>query len=84
MSPPALRFRSSQWSITGRSSERASSIARRITRAFITGRPSSEIATIPACFIDPMSANSSPALFLVMAPIGKTFVIACCLARSTM
>ena len=38
----------------------ANSIARRITRAFITGRPSSEIATAPACFIEPIAASSSP------------------------
>jgi hypothetical protein len=37
-------------------------MARRITRAFITGRPSSEIATAPACTIDPIAASSSPAL----------------------
>ena len=32
MSPPALRLRSSQWSMTGRSRARAYSMARRITR----------------------------------------------------
>ena len=84
MSPPALRFRSSQWSITGRSSDRANSMARRITRAFITGWPSSEMATIPAFFIDPIAASSSPALPLVIAPIGNTLVGADFLARSMM
>ena len=59
--------------MTGRSSDRANSMARRITRAFITGRPSSEIATIPAFFIDPRAANSSPLLPFVIAPIGNTF-----------
>ena len=42
-------------------------MARRITRAFITGRPSSEMATAPACFMDPIAASSSPALPLVIA-----------------
>ena len=59
-------------------------MARRITRAFITGRPSSEIATAPAAFIAPMAASSSPALPLVMAPIGKTLTTARLRARSTM
>ena len=59
-------------------------MARRITRAFITGRPSSEMATTPAAFIDPMAANSSPALFLVIAPMGNTFVTANLRARSMM
>ena len=54
---------------------RANSMARRITRAFITGRPSSEMATTPACFIEPMAANSSPALPFVMAPMGNTLTI---------
>ena len=56
---------------------RANSMARRITRAFITGRPSSEIATAPACFMEPMAASSSPALPLVIAPIGNTLTTAC-------
>jgi len=34
------------------------------------GRPSSEMATTPASFMDPMAASSSPALSLVMAPMG--------------
>ena len=71
MSPPALRCRSSQWLITGIPRLRADSMARRITRAFITGRPSSEMATAPAFFMDPIAASSSPALPLVIAPIGK-------------
>ena len=70
--------------MTGRSSERANSMARRITRAFITGLPSSEMATMPAFFIDPMAASSSPALPLVMAPMGKTLTTANFFARSTM
>ena len=51
-------------------------MARRMTRAFITGRPSSEMATTPAAFMDPMAESSSPALFLVMAPMGNTLVTA--------
>ncbi len=84
MSPPALKCRSSQWLITGIPKLRANSIARRITRAFITGRPSSEIATAPASFIEPMAASSSPALPFVIAPIGNTFTTACRRAFSMM
>ena len=51
-------------------------MARRITRAFITGRPSSEMATAPAAFMAPMAASSSPALPLVMAPMGNTLTTA--------
>ena len=51
-------------------SDAANSIARRMTRAFITGLPSSEIATMPAFFIEAMDASSSPALSFVIAPIG--------------
>ena len=61
---------------------RANSMARRITRAFITGRPSSEIATAPAAFIAPMAASSSPALPLVMAPMGNTLTQRACCARA--
>ena len=57
-------------------------MARRMTRAFITGRPSSEIATTPAAFIEPMAASSSPSLPLVMAPIGNTFTIGDAVARA--
>jgi hypothetical protein len=59
--------------------ERApTSMARRITRAFITGRPSSEMATMPAARMEPMAASSSPALPLVMAPMGNTLTTATC------
>ena len=51
-------------------------MARRITREFITGRPSSEMATTPAACMAPISANCSPLLSFVMAPIGKTFTAA--------
>ena len=47
-------------------------MARRITRAFITGRPSSEMATMPASRMEPMAASSSPRLPFVMAPMGNT------------
>ncbi len=53
-------------------------MARRMTRAFMTGRPSSEIATMPASRMEPMAASSSPRLPLVMAPIGKTLTLATC------
>src|SRR5580658_6188649 len=59
-------------------------MARRITRAFITGSPSSEMATAPASFMPPMAASSSPALPLVMAPMGKTLTIALRRARSAL
>jgi hypothetical protein len=59
-------------------------MARRMTRAFITGRPSSLIATAPAAFIAPIADNSSPALPLVMAPMGYTLTSALLRARSTM
>ena len=49
-------------------------MARRITRAFITGRPSSESATTPAFFMEPISASASPAPPLVMQPMGNTLV----------
>ena len=51
---------------------------------FITGFPSSEIATIPASFMDPMAANSSPRLPFVMAPMGYTFTGDVSLARCRM
>ena len=48
----------------------AVSMARRITRAFITGRPSSETPTQPAAFRSPISAICSPFEPRVTAPIG--------------
>ena len=42
-------------------------MARRMTRAFMTGFPSSEIATTPAAFIEAIAASSSPALPFVIA-----------------
>ena len=55
-----------------------------MTRAFITGSPSSLIPTAPAAFMAPMAASSSPALPLVMAPMGNTLTSALLRARSTM
>jgi len=55
-----------------------------MTRAFITGRPSSDTATAPAFFIEPIAASASPAQPAVMAPIGNTLTRACRLARSMM
>ena len=49
---------------------RAYSIARRISSAFITGRPSSETATQPASFSSPISASVSPASPFEIAPTG--------------
>ena len=48
-------------------------MARRITREFITGRPSSEMATAPAAFMLPMAASSTPSLPFVMAPMGTNY-----------
>ncbi len=44
--------------------------------------PSSVIATTPACPSEPIGANSSPAIFFEMAPVGKTFTQAVAAARS--
>jgi hypothetical protein len=41
-------------------------MARRMMRAFLTGRPSPLMATAPAAFMAPMADSSSPALPLVM------------------
>ena len=84
MSPPRLRFKSSQWSMTVRPNDDAYCIARRMTREFITGKPSSEMATTPAACMAPISANCSPSQSFVMAPIGKTLMGAYRRARSTM
>ncbi len=58
--------------------------ARRISSAFMTGLPSSEMATHPAPTNSPISANSSPLLPLVMAPMGKTCTAPSRRARSMM
>ena len=59
-------------------------MARRMTRELATGWPSSESATAPAAFMAPMADSSSPALPLVMAPMGNTLTAAELRARSTM
>src|SRR4026208_1791437 len=53
------------------SNARAYSIARRITRLFITGFPSSEIATQPARRKSPIPASSFPSAPFLIAPDGK-------------
>jgi len=45
-------------------------------------RPSSVIATTPACASEPIGASSSPAIFFEIAPVGKTFTHATSAARS--
>ena len=57
---------------------RAYSSARRIRPAFITGRPSSVTATMPAAFSSPISASASPLSPLEIAPTGKTRATAAC------
>ena len=69
---PANSELSSQWSITGKSSARQYSITCRKSFAVAMGRPSSETATIPACFIAAISASASPLLPIDAAPIGHT------------
>ena len=51
---------------------------------FCTQWPSSVMATTPARLSEPMGASSSPAMFLVMAPVTKTLTTPCCAARSWM
>ena len=55
---------------------RAYSSARRITSGFWMQCPSSVSATMPALCIEPMGASSSPAIPLVIAPLGKTLITA--------
>ncbi len=49
---------------------RAYSSARRMSSAFITGRPSSETATQPASRSSPISASDSPLSPFEIAPTG--------------
>ena len=60
----------------------AYSSARRMTSGFWMQWPSSVSATMPALCIEPMGASSSPAMPLVIAPVGKTFTHASALAFS--
>src|SRR6516162_7168109 len=61
---------------------RAYSTARRINSWFWMQWPSSVVATTPARLNEPISASSSPAIFLEIAPVGKTFTHAASAARS--
>ncbi len=70
MAPPADSVRSSQCCTTVSPNVRAYSIARRISSAFITGRPSSDTATQPASLSSPISASVSPARPFEIAPTG--------------
>src|SRR5487761_192020 len=48
------------------------------------GWPSSETATMPACFMAAISAMASPLLPTLAAPMGQTRTLAVALARSRM
>ena len=84
MSPPALRFRSSQcWmsrQLEGPGGfQGAAHHARVHHRTAVVGD-----GHAPAFFMEPISASASPALSLVMEPTGNTLTTAWRLARSTM
>ncbi len=70
MTPAPVRVKSSACWMTGMRKCWAYIRARRISSAFITGLPSSEIARTPARTISPISASSSPSSPLLMAPMG--------------
>ncbi len=74
---------SSSWTTTGSENIDAYSRARRMRLPFTTGLPSSEIATIPSAFIEPISASSTPLRPFETAPIGKTRTAAVSRARRT-
>jgi len=61
---------------------RAYSTARRISSLFCTQRPSSVIATTPACLSEPIGASSSPIRPFEIVPVGNTFTHATSAARS--
>ena len=84
ITPPAASDGSSQWSITGKPSERQYSITWRINFAVAMGLPSSLTATIPASCIAAISASASPLLPMEAAPMGQTRTCAAAAARSTM
>ncbi len=73
--PPADSPVSSQWLITSMLKSFAYSIASLMRPLFITGLPSSEIATHPASFSSPISARASPFSSLLTAPTGYTFTM---------
>ena len=70
MTPPPVRVRSSACWMTGTPKCWAYIRARRISSAFITGLPSSEIARTPARTISPISASSSPSSPLLIGADG--------------
>ena len=84
MTPLPVRCASSACWMTGMRKSVEYSSARRISSAFMTGWPSSEMATQPAPINSPISASSSPRCPLVMAPMGKTWAAPSRRARSMM
>src|SRR5262249_9656332 len=72
IAPPADRPRSSACCTTGSPKVAAYSSARRIRPDDMTGRPSSDTATMPASRISPISASASPRTPCEMAPTGRT------------
>ena len=84
ITPPSHRCSSSSCAMTGRSKSRVYSSARRMSPASITGRPSSDTATMPARCISPISASRSPSSPSDSAPIGCTRAPPASAARSRM
>src|SRR3989338_1129470 len=76
IAPPAERYASSQWEMTGTPNCRAYSRARRMMSARMTGLPSSEKATAPSAKQRPISASASPLSPFVMAAIGRRLTAA--------
>ena len=83
MTPAPTSEGSSSWTTTGRSNIDAYSSARRMRLPFTIGFPSSETATIPSAFIEPISASSSPLRPFETAPIGNTRTAPVSRARRT-
>src|SRR3989338_367517 len=83
IAPPAERYASSQWEMTGTPNCRAYSRARRMVSARMTGLPSSEKATAPSAKQRPISASASPLSPFVMAAIGRTLTTASFFALAT-
>ncbi|OQC48766.1 MAG: hypothetical protein BWX58_01009 [Deltaproteobacteria bacterium ADurb.Bin026] len=69
---PFERSSSSQWDIAGMLNSFAYSSAFRNVSEFLIDLPSSDMATMPASYISPISASSLPFKPFVMAPHGKT------------
>ena len=72
ITPEALKLGSSQWSIKGALTSRATSKARLNKPAVFTGRPSSEKATAPAAASARKSVSDSPWLPIETAAMGST------------